>query len=461
MSIVTEDGRHCSPTEFEKLAGKATAKKWKASIRVLRSNGRPGVTMQDWLIDQGLEKPRAPKGAEGGEQGLLDAVRRRHNQAHLRQLYLQQADGTGAGPAGGLPGGGGGGAAGEPLSPDGGGGGGGGGAPTYHRHRPGCMCVICKQSRRKTGAPDELDPLGDAARSGGVGAAAQQQQQQRTPGADGRRPAGPAIRAGKRAYMCATPNLLRGPMQHRLWQVPLSSCCTPEDYFAELGLPADGGAGAEEGEEGAQQQQPEEAGQEGAQQQQQQQQQPPASAAAPAPAPAGGAAQQQHEASAAPAAPAPPAPPAAAAAAAAAAADPSADIPRPACLPALAPAQPQAQQLGDEPASATAAAVAAKERAGKLLLLRDRLRTCRATEPARITFGKSGIHGWGMFAKKPMAQDSMIFEFRWAAAGGWRPAWLPACARPTGLACPPPPAPCFSPSGATAGCCTSRRPCAG
>ncbi len=32
--VVLEGGREVSPTEFERLAGKAASKKWKASIRV-------------------------------------------------------------------------------------------------------------------------------------------------------------------------------------------------------------------------------------------------------------------------------------------------------------------------------------------------------------------------------------------------------------------------------------------
>ncbi len=34
MAVRLEGGREVSPTEFERLAGKAASKKWKASIRV-------------------------------------------------------------------------------------------------------------------------------------------------------------------------------------------------------------------------------------------------------------------------------------------------------------------------------------------------------------------------------------------------------------------------------------------
>lgn len=42
----------------------------------------------------------------------------------------------------------------------------------------------------------------------------------------------------------------------------------------------------------------------------------------------------------------------------------------------------------------------------------ERLRQCVATERARLTFGKSGIHGWGLFAKKDMKAGSMVIEYR-------------------------------------------------
>ena len=47
-----------------------------------------------------------------------------------------------------------------------------------------------------------------------------------------------------------------------------------------------------------------------------------------------------------------------------------------------------------------------------MLTLKDKLELCNATERERLTFGKSGIHGWGLFAKLPLRQDSMVVEFR-------------------------------------------------
>lgn len=51
MSVVLEDtGRQVTPTEFERLAGKESSKKWKATIRILRETGeRVGL----WGHDEG------------------------------------------------------------------------------------------------------------------------------------------------------------------------------------------------------------------------------------------------------------------------------------------------------------------------------------------------------------------------------------------------------------------------
>lgn len=51
---------------------------------------------------------------------------------------------------------------------------------------------------------------------------------------------------------------------------------------------------------------------------------------------------------------------------------------------------------------------------------------CHATEHARIAFGKSGIHGWGLFARAPMKQDSMVTEYRCVA-------FLPRCCIMSGV----------------------------
>lgn len=49
---------------------------------------------------------------------------------------------------------------------------------------------------------------------------------------------------------------------------------------------------------------------------------------------------------------------------------------------------------------------------GRPLTVQQKLEACNATERARIAFGKSGIHGWGLFARLPMKQDSMVAEYK-------------------------------------------------
>ena len=49
---------------------------------------------------------------------------------------------------------------------------------------------------------------------------------------------------------------------------------------------------------------------------------------------------------------------------------------------------------------------------GRTLTLKEKLDLCTATEHERLSFGKSGIHGWGLYAKVPMRQDTMVVEFR-------------------------------------------------
>ncbi len=73
--ILLGEGRECTPTEFERLAGKGASKKWKASLRVDKGGGVPGPTMGDWLVDAGLDTAKAarPKAAPA-----LHAARRQN-----------------------------------------------------------------------------------------------------------------------------------------------------------------------------------------------------------------------------------------------------------------------------------------------------------------------------------------------------------------------------------------------
>ena len=83
--ILLGEGRECTPTEFERLAGKGASKKWKASLRVDKGGGVPGTTMGDWLVDAGLDSAKAarPKAAPA-----LHAARR---QQVSRQRFGSQA----------------------------------------------------------------------------------------------------------------------------------------------------------------------------------------------------------------------------------------------------------------------------------------------------------------------------------------------------------------------------------
>ena len=44
--------------------------------------------------------------------------------------------------------------------------------------------------------------------------------------------------------------------------------------------------------------------------------------------------------------------------------------------------------------------------------LQERLQRSFAEEPARVTFGKSPIHQWGLFSKRPIAEGELVMEYR-------------------------------------------------
>lgn len=81
----------------------------KSSIRLLKPDGRAGITMLEWLEGHGLEAPRSHKKAEL----TLDAVRRRQSLTSLKQRTPAAAEEA------------------EHLG--------------KAAHREGCMCIICKQ----------------------------------------------------------------------------------------------------------------------------------------------------------------------------------------------------------------------------------------------------------------------------------------------------------------------------
>ncbi len=59
--LLAGNNRRVSPTEFERLGGKGSSKKWKVSIRVDLGGGTPGSTLADWFVTAGLEAPSAQR----------------------------------------------------------------------------------------------------------------------------------------------------------------------------------------------------------------------------------------------------------------------------------------------------------------------------------------------------------------------------------------------------------------
>ncbi|DBA76675.1 TPA: hypothetical protein ACH3X2_008711 [Trebouxia sp. C0005] len=293
--ILLGEGRECTPTEFERLAGKGASKKWKASLRVDKGGGVPGPTMGDWLVDAGLDTAKAarPKAAPA-----LHAARR---QNVSRERFGNQA-----------------------AKPQG-----------KQAHRDGCMCIICKQARRvgktwggMSGMPGGPKWQGPMITGGG-------------------RQGQPVPRFGKRAFLHALPHLVCGPLQHKVWKLPESKAWSPDEWLVAKG-------------------------------------------------------HQVEEAAATPAA------------------EPTPSVKlegttrrgsliRQSSAPTPAPAATQ------DAAQAKAGAKAAGGKAvgdRKGLTLKERLQKCQQTEWQRITFGKSGIHGWGLIARAEMKQDSMVVEYR-------------------------------------------------
>ncbi|GIL47093.1 hypothetical protein Vafri_4004, partial [Volvox africanus] len=81
--VRTQGGKSISPSEFERLAGKAASKKWKVTLRVIKPSGQLGPTLGEHLVELGLEEPAAPRVPSHLAQAIanLDALRRRHGLA--------------------------------------------------------------------------------------------------------------------------------------------------------------------------------------------------------------------------------------------------------------------------------------------------------------------------------------------------------------------------------------------
>ena len=54
----------------------------------------------------------------------------------------------------------------------------------------------------------------------------------------------------------------------------------------------------------------------------------------------------------------------------------------------------------------------AQERMSRKMGMKDCLHACVQRETKQLAIGKSGIHGWGLFARVPFTRDTMIAEFR-------------------------------------------------
>ncbi|CAL5229957.1 g13386 [Coccomyxa viridis] len=52
---ITYQGQDVSTTDFERIGGRASSKKWKQSVRVINDDGTAGKLIGDWLTDRGLD----------------------------------------------------------------------------------------------------------------------------------------------------------------------------------------------------------------------------------------------------------------------------------------------------------------------------------------------------------------------------------------------------------------------
>ena len=307
-----QTGAEVTPTEFERQAGRAAAKKWKTSIRIDKGDGVPGITMESWLVAMGIDEARAARPSKG----TLSGIRRR-----------QVSRGVGGGGSGLSRS-----AAGdeEEMITNGGGSGRSGRLRFKPGHRNGCMCVICKQARKSgkvwAGMTDKKNrAVNDAnATEGGDKSHGHIDPK--------------AIRYGKRAYVEAVPQVLgTGPKPVLLHKIPPSRCWTSSEWAAHR--------------------------------------------------------LRYHIAKDA---------------------ERTGDAPPP----ALAQAAPPVLLAGGSSAilednfAASVSLGPGATGGGRTLTLKEKLDLCNATEHERLSFGKSGIHGWGLFAKVPIRQDMMVVEFR-------------------------------------------------
>lgn len=194
------------------------------SIRVRLEDGQPGPTIGEWLVSAGLEVNRG---------ALLSAVSAPRRRFPNRRATNPQSAATRALPF-------------QPLPSRGGGGGGGrsgGGVAVKKRHRPDCMCIICKQARRKVGG------VGHGAEEYALPASSVSEALLDDGGNGPTPPTRPSLRLGKHAYIDSTPYLPRGcaPPGKAAFSAPSSRSWHPEEWAIYWPLQSDvmrGAAGA-------------------------------------------------------------------------------------------------------------------------------------------------------------------------------------------------------------------------
>ncbi len=331
---MTHSGKDVTPGEFERISGRGSAKKWKATIRLDTGEGRPGKTIESWLIDIGVwdqdGKPWAGsvKYYSGNrlvrvEEDLMPRPTKAtlDTYANKKRRPVRVANNTGK-----------------------------------SAHKGDCSCVICKQSRRTgnkwsgfTGGGGGGDNNKHAANAQNLAAAAAAQRAGQLRGSDNNtrhtrntelRHGPDTFRTGKQAYLEAIPQIIStGPRSLELYKAPPSRCWAPGEWAAhrlrynmarEAKLAGQNKSLASL-----------------------------AQSTAPLVVISGGSLAIQTD--------------------------------NYSTVVSLGP-------------GATGG--------GRTSTLKEKLDLCNATEHERLSFGKSGIHGWGLFAKVPMRQDTMVVEFR-------------------------------------------------
>ncbi|KAK9830484.1 hypothetical protein WJX72_011976 [[Myrmecia] bisecta] len=357
MCVILPNGRDCTPTEFERDAGKGASKKWKASIRTDKGSGRPGPTMGDWLIDAGLDVAKAPRIKPATS---LNAVRRR--QGGFQRPTTAPSFGARSA------------------------------SSSKQVHRENCMCVICKQARRTGKAWAGMSGVG------GEGQANYWLPPHNSGAGQGGRAGrgGAPMRFGKRAYLHALPQIVSGNRRHPVWKLPESRAWAPEEWEKAHGLaptqatsdPSEAAAPAVVGPTV---------------------QQPASSGRSTRSIDPAATAQSSKRASGRQADAAALENPRVAALRAessfgGAESDSEASED---------PRQSSGEgAVANSDAGGSAAASGRKKERQKAVTLKERLQQSLATERQRLAFGKSGVHGWGLIARSEMKQDSMIIEYR-------------------------------------------------